>query len=81
MNEGVLDAFLEAKADGKTRYLGFTGHCNPGTHLYFLDRLEALGVELDTCQMPLNVCDPSFQSFQHEVLPILLENRIAGPDP
>jgi uncharacterized protein len=30
---------------------------------------------MDTGQMPLNVCDPSFQSFQHEVLPVLLEKK------
>jgi len=68
---GVLDAFLEAKQQGKTRYIGFTGHRNPKTHLYFLNRLTELGIELDTVQMPLNVCDPSFQSFQHDVLPVL----------
>ena len=73
LKEGVLDAFLEAKETGKTRYLGFTGHRNPITHLHFLSKLEKLGIELDTCQMPLNVCDPSFESFQHKVLPVLLK--------
>jgi len=75
IKEGVLDAFLEAKEKGKTRYIGFTGHRNPKTHLYFLNRLEELGIELDTCQMPLNVTDPSFESFQHNVLPVLLEKE------
>jgi uncharacterized protein len=72
---GVLDAFLEAKEKGKTRYIGFTGHQNPKTHLYFLNKLEELGIELDTCQMPLNVCDPSFESFQLQVLPVLLKRK------
>jgi len=72
---GVLDAFLEARQKGKTRYLGFTGHRNPKTHLYFLKKLDEMGIELDTCQMPLNVCDPSFESFQHKVLPVLLEKE------
>src|SRR6056297_1593179 len=40
IEEGVLDAFLEAKEKGKTRYIGFTGHRNPKTHLYFLKRLD-----------------------------------------
>lgn len=75
LREGVLDAFLEAKEAGKTRYLGFTGHRNPITHLHFLSKLENLGIELDTCQMPLNVCDPSFESFQHKVLPVLLKKE------
>ncbi|MEQ9286140.1 MAG: aldo/keto reductase [Cyclobacteriaceae bacterium] len=72
---GVLDAFLEAKEKGKTRYLGFTGHQNPKTHLYFLDILDKMGLAFDTCQMPLNVCDPSFESFQHHVLPVLLKKK------
>ncbi|MDH3244375.1 MAG: aldo/keto reductase, partial [Saprospiraceae bacterium] len=75
LRDGVLDVFLDAKAKGKTRYIGFTGHQNPKTHLYFLNRLDELGIELDTCQMPLNVCDPSFESFQHKVLPVLLEKK------
>ncbi len=72
---GVLDAFLEAKQNGKARYIGFTGHQNPKTFLYFLKKLDELGLEMDTCQMPLNVCDPSFESFQHLVLPVLLEKK------
>jgi len=75
IRDGVLDAFLEAKASGKTRYIGFTGHRNPATHLHFLKRLDDLGIELDTCQMPLNVCDASFESFQHQVLPVLLKKK------
>lgn len=73
IRDGVLDVFLEAKAQGKTRYLGFTGHQNPKTHLYFLETLDKMGLEFDTCQMPLNVCDPSFESFEKNVLPVLLE--------
>ncbi len=75
INAGVLDAFLEAKEKGKAKYIGFTGHQNPVTHLHLLDFLEKRGLELDTCQMPLNVCDPSFESFEEHVLPVLLEKE------
>ena len=75
INAGVLDAFLEAKEKGKARYIGFTGHQNPKTHLHFLKRLDDMGIQMDTCQMPLNVCDPSFESFQKHVLPVLLEKE------
>lgn len=75
IKEGVLDVFLEAREKGKARYLGFTGHRNPKTHLHFLNILDGLGIEFDTCQMPLNVCDPSFESFQHHVLPELLKRK------
>ena len=71
LNDGVLDVFLEAKAKGKTRYIGFTGHASPHVNLYMLEELNKRGLELDTCQMPLNVCDPSFESFQNVVLPVL----------
>ena len=75
IENGVLDVFLKAKEDGKTRYIGFTGHQSPLTHLYFLKRLEELGLALDTCQLPLNVLDPSFESFQKQVVPVLLEKE------
>lgn len=75
INAGVLDVFLEAKEKGLTRYLGFTGHVNPATHLHFLEFLDKRGLQFDTCQMPLNVCDPSFESFEKHVLPILLEKE------
>jgi len=75
INAGVLDVFLEAKEKGKVRNIGFTGHRNPVTHLHFLKFLEERGLELDTCQMPLNVCDPSFESFEAKVLPVLLEKE------
>ena len=75
LEAGVLDAFLEAKQNGKARYIGFTGHQNPKTFLYFLKKLDEMGIEMDTCQMPINVCDPSFESFQHNALPVLLEKE------
>lgn len=72
LDAGVLDVFLEARASGKVRHIGFTGHRDPGTLLYFLDVLKSRGIELETCQIPLNVCDASYASFQHQVLPVLL---------
>ena len=68
---GVVDEFLKAKAAGKTRYIGFSGHVNPATHLYFLNRLHERGTDLDAVQMPLNLCDPHYESFQLNVLPVL----------
>ena len=73
LNNGVLDVFLEAKEQGKTRYIGFTSHQNPSTILHYLQALKDRGIEMDTCQMPLNVCDPNFESFQLRALPALLD--------
>lgn len=73
INDGVLDIFLEAKEKGKTRYIGFTNHANPKVGLYMLSELEKRGIALDTCQMPINVCDASYLPFQKDLLPVLLE--------
>jgi aryl-alcohol dehydrogenase-like predicted oxidoreductase len=75
VNNGVLDVFLEAREKGKVRYIGFTGHQNYRTHLHFLSFLKKRGLDLDTCQMPLNVCDPNYESFQVNVLPELLDRE------
>jgi aryl-alcohol dehydrogenase-like predicted oxidoreductase len=72
IRDGVLDVFLEAKKAGKSRYIGFTGHARPAAHLRMLERLKERGVELDTCQMPMNVVDPHYESFVLNVLPELV---------
>jgi uncharacterized protein len=63
--EGVLEAFDQAKAQGKTRFVGFTGHKDPAFHLKMLE----LGYPFDTVQMPLNPFDAGFHSFEQQVLP------------
>ena len=73
VRNGVLDVFLEAKRTGKARRIGFTGHSNYQAHLRMLELLKERGVELDTCQMPVNLCDPHYESFIVHVLPALLE--------
>ncbi|NJN24643.1 MAG: aldo/keto reductase [Cyclobacteriaceae bacterium] len=72
---GVVDFFLEAKDQGKARYIGFSCHTNPKVGMYFLEQLEARGLQFDTCQMPLNVCDPGFESFRDGLLPALVERE------
>lgn len=75
ISNGVLDTFLEAKEKGKTRYIGFSCHTNPKTALYFIDFLEKRGLQFDTCQCPVNVTDPGFESFKDQLLPVLLEKE------
>ena len=62
---GVLEAFDQAKKQGKTRFVGFTGHKDPAFHLKMLE----LGYPFDTVQMPLNPFDAGFHSFEKQVLP------------
>jgi aryl-alcohol dehydrogenase-like predicted oxidoreductase len=62
---GVLEALEQAKRQGKTRFVGFTGHKDPNLHLQMLRR----GFAFDAVQMPLNPFDASFRSFERQVLP------------
>ncbi|HLH53891.1 MAG TPA: aldo/keto reductase [Verrucomicrobiae bacterium] len=62
---GVLEALDEAKKQGKTRFVGFTGHKDPSFHLRMLE----MGYPFDTVQMPLNPFDASYHSFEKQVLP------------
>ena len=62
---GAVRAALEARKAGKVRFIGFTGHKDPRHHLAMLQRDFAF----DAVQMPLNVLDATYRSFQHLVLP------------
>jgi predicted aldo/keto reductase-like oxidoreductase len=73
---GALEALLEAKKAGKIRYIGFTGHKDPAVHSRMLDVAAAHGFHFDSCQMPLNVMDAHFRSFEREVLPRLVREGI-----
>jgi predicted aldo/keto reductase-like oxidoreductase len=73
---GAMEAFIEARTAGKIRYIGFTGHKDPHIHLYLLQVAKARGFRFDTVQMPLNVLDAHFRSFEANVLPILLKEQI-----
>ncbi len=75
IRDGVLDAFLEERAKGRVKHIGFTGHCSHKAHLHLLAQLKSRGLELETCQMPMNLVDPHYDSFITNVLPELLERR------
>ncbi len=75
---GAIEALAAAKQAGKVRLVGFTGHKSPAMHLAMLDAADAHGFRFDTVQMPLNVLDAHFDSFEHQVLPRLVDAGI-GP--
>jgi aryl-alcohol dehydrogenase-like predicted oxidoreductase len=64
--DGVAEALIAAKQQGKVRFVGFTGHKNPKIHL----RMLAENFPFDTVQMPLNCLDATFRSFETQVLPV-----------
>jgi predicted aldo/keto reductase-like oxidoreductase len=74
---GALEAVLAAKKAGKVRYIGFTGHKSPEIHLHMIKTADAHKFSFDTVQMPLNVMDAHYKSFEKEVLPVALQHQIA----
>jgi uncharacterized protein len=73
---GALEAALEARKAGKVRYIGFTGHKSPDIHLKMLATASAHQFTFDAVQMPLNVMDHHFNSFEAKVLPVLQKQNI-----
>ena len=73
---GGMEAVLEARKQGKIRYIGFTGHKSPDIHLKMLETAFAHKFSFDAVQMPLNVMDAHYDSFEKKVLPVLVEHQI-----
>jgi predicted aldo/keto reductase-like oxidoreductase len=74
---GSMEAFLEAKKAGKIRFIGFTGHKDPAIHLRMLDTARRHDFHFDTVQMPINLMDAHFRSFEQQVLPVALRDGVA----
>ncbi len=73
---GCIEALLEARKAGKLRFIGFTGHKDPRIHRHMIETAAANGFHFDTVQMPLNVLDAHYRSFEKEVLPLALQQGI-----
>ncbi len=74
--QGSLEAMLKSKKAGKVRYIGFTGHKSPAIHLKMLQTASENSFIFDAVQMPLNVLDAHYDSFEKQVLPELVRNNI-----
>ena len=70
--DGAMEVALQAKKEGKVRYIGFTGHQDPDYHLNMLKE----DFEWDACLMPTNPFDYHYRSFQNEVLPELTKKNV-----
>jgi aryl-alcohol dehydrogenase-like predicted oxidoreductase len=73
---GAIEGMQAAQQAGKIRYIGFTGHKDPLVHLRMLEIAASHKFRFDAVQMPLNVMDAHFRSFEHQVLPLLLNDEI-----
>jgi aryl-alcohol dehydrogenase-like predicted oxidoreductase len=69
---GALEAFLEAKAKGKARFIGVTGHHDPK----ILER-AIREWPVDSVMMPINPVEAALGGFMDSALPAALEKGIA----
>lgn len=67
---GALEAVLRAREQGKIRYIGFTGHKSPAIHASMFEMADRHGFHFDTVQMPLNIMDAHYDSFEKTVVPM-----------
>jgi len=74
--DGANAALVEARAAGKLRYIGFTGHKDPQIHLHMVEVARQNGFKFDAVQMPLNLMDAHYRSFAKEVVPELVKQNI-----
>jgi aryl-alcohol dehydrogenase-like predicted oxidoreductase len=72
-DKGGLKAAIEAREQGKVRHIGFTGHRDIAHHLKML----GTPFEWDTVQMPINLLDAHYRSFQKEVVPVCNRKKIS----
>src|SRR5581483_10712543 len=61
---GAIEALSQARAEGRVRYLGITGHHDPAILLEAMRRFD-----FDTVLVALNAADVHFLSFVQTVLP------------
>lgn len=65
---GAIEAFVEAKKQGKTRFIGVTGHHDPAIIRKCIERFD-----FDTVLMPVNPAERQYQNFIEKVLPLARE--------
>jgi len=68
---GAIEAFVEAKQQGKTRFIGITGHHNPSITRKCIEQFD-----FDTVLMPVNPGEPQHKSFLSGVLPLAREKNM-----
>jgi predicted aldo/keto reductase-like oxidoreductase len=62
---GAIEAFVEAQQQGKTRFIGVTGHQDPSIIRKCIEQFD-----FDTVLMPINPAEPNYKSFVENVLPL-----------
>ena len=68
---GAIEAFVQAKQQGKTRFIGVTGHQDPSIIRKCIEQFN-----FDTVLMPINPAEPNYKSFVENVLPLARERNM-----
>jgi predicted aldo/keto reductase-like oxidoreductase len=68
---GAIEALQQAKAQGMVRFLGITGHSDPGVLMEMIHRFP-----FDTILMALNAADRHQRAFAPELLPLAVERQM-----
>jgi predicted aldo/keto reductase-like oxidoreductase len=68
---GAIEAFVEAREKGMTRFTGVTGHHDPSILKKCIERFD-----FDTVLMPVNPAEPHRESFLAEVLPLAVAKNM-----
>src|SRR5438132_1276099 len=74
---GAIEALVAARKAGKLRFIGFTGHKDPRIHRHMLETARKSSFQFDTVQLPINVLDAHYRSFEKEVLPLAQQEGTA----
>jgi aryl-alcohol dehydrogenase-like predicted oxidoreductase len=69
--DGAIEAFVEAKQQGLTRFIGVTGHHDPAIIRACIERFP-----FDTALLPVNPAEPAHHSFIGDVIPQARERQM-----
>src|SRR3954468_22259998 len=73
---GTIEALVAARDAGKLRLIGFTGHKDPRIHRHMIETARKNGFHFDAVQMPINVLDAHWHSFEKEIIPLAQQDGI-----
>jgi aryl-alcohol dehydrogenase-like predicted oxidoreductase len=62
---GAIEAFIEARDKGMTRFIGVTGHHDPSITQVCIETFD-----FDTVLVPVNPAEPFYMSFIDQILPL-----------
>ncbi|MBT8045949.1 MAG: aldo/keto reductase [Pontiella sp.] len=73
LKNGVLDELRKAKAEGKIRHIGFSGHRTTAGLNWLIN--EGFP-DVEAVLLPINVADPSYDSFILNTVPLLQKKDV-----